>query len=175
MAKLEQFTAATATTELKSGVLNADTLTKLSSFIATTRKEQSDNTLALQNKLADAEKQLNTLQQSRSELAQGASTTLREAVLLVETKATGGNVRLSYLVDSATWAPSYTIKATTSKEKVKVYYQAMVSQLSGEDWKDVKMTLSTATPSVVALAPKLDPLTLALSSRGARSNCKYGC
>ncbi|HKD38247.1 MAG TPA: DUF4139 domain-containing protein, partial [Pirellulales bacterium] len=37
-------------------------------------------------------------------------------------------------------------------------------QMSGEDWNNVSMTLSTATPSLVAKAPVLEPLTIALST-----------
>jgi uncharacterized protein (TIGR02231 family) len=40
----------------------------------------------------------------------------------------------------------------------------MVTQVSGEDWSNVKMTLSTATPSVVARAPELDPLMVMLAA-----------
>src|SRR5262249_33786696 len=36
--------------------------------------------------------------------------------------------------------------------------------MSGEDWTDVEMVLSTATPSLVAKAPKLDPLTIKLGA-----------
>src|SRR5205807_4101288 len=39
-------------------------------------------------------------------------------------------------------------------------------QMSGEDWTNVSMTLSTATPSLVAKAPVLEPLTIALSAGG---------
>ena len=36
--------------------------------------------------------------------------------------------------------------------------------MSGEDWRDVAMTLSTATPSLVATSPRLEPLTIRLAS-----------
>ena len=34
--------------------------------------------------------------------------------------------------------------------------------MSGEDWTDVSLSLSTATPSLVSLAPQLDELSLTL-------------
>ncbi|MBL9125027.1 MAG: DUF4139 domain-containing protein, partial [Planctomycetaceae bacterium] len=52
---------------------------------------------------------------------------------------------------------------------VMLEYHASIQQMSGEDWTDVAMTLSTATPSLVAKAPKLTPLTITLSARSAES------
>jgi hypothetical protein len=43
------------------------------------------------------------------------------------------------------------------REPVPVEYNASIEQMSGEDWSDVRMTLSTATPSLVARAPELHP------------------
>ncbi|HEV2968658.1 MAG TPA: DUF4139 domain-containing protein, partial [Pirellulales bacterium] len=50
---------------------------------------------------------------------------------------------------------------------VMVEYNASIEQMSGEDWNDVTMALSTATPSLVAKAPVLEPLSIALSAAPA--------
>ena len=54
--------------------------------------------------------------------------------------------RLRYLVDQASWAPSYNVRADAKREKVLLEYNASIQQKSGEDWTGVQMTLSTATP-----------------------------
>lgn len=70
-------------------------------------------------------------------------------------------------MDSATWSPSYNIRADAERKSATVEYQASIQQMSGEDWGDVQMTLSTATPSLVAAAPQLNPLQIVLSMRGS--------
>ncbi|MFT3787067.1 MAG: mucoidy inhibitor MuiA family protein [Tepidisphaeraceae bacterium] len=162
--KLEAFTATTANVELSKGVLNADTLQKLSEFVFSKREALAKQSLAAEQQGNDLRKQIELQQRKRAEITQGASRVAREAVLVVDVQNNAaGEVRMNYLVDQAGWEPSYTINATAGKEDVSLLYQAAITQMSGEDWTDVKMTLSTATPSVVARAPKLEPLALALT------------
>ena len=71
-------------------------------------------------------------------------------------------LRLSYLVNNASWTPSYNVRATAARDEITVEYNASIQQMSGEDWNDVEMVLSTATPSLVATAPKLEPLAIKL-------------
>lgn len=160
--KLEAFTAPTANVELTRGVLNAETLQKLSEFLLAQRKDVAAQTLSANAKLADLAKQAQLLERQKAEITGGASKTAREAVLMVDVKKPGAKVRLKYLVNNASWSPTYTLRARTGSSDVEVHYQATVAQLSGEDWGDVRMTLSTATPSVVARAPSLEPLQIAL-------------
>jgi hypothetical protein len=165
--KLEAFTAPTANAELTRGVLNADTLTKLSSYMLEQRDKVATETLARQTKLADLGRQQAMLDRQKQELTQGSSRVAREAVLLVDVKQAGAKLRVKYLVNAASWSPSYSIQATTGKPVVDVKYQAIVTQMSGEDWGDVNMTLSTATPNVIARLPELDPMNLTLRAKSA--------
>lgn len=163
LAKLEAFVAPTATTELTKGVLNADTLKSLTELLLSQRQEVAGEELKLAIQQRDLSAQKDLVARQRATLA-GSSKTVREAVVLVDLKpARAHSMRLRYLVDQASWTPSYTIRADQKKDKVLVEYYAAVQQLSGEDWPEVSMTLSTATPSLVARAPELKPLSIALA------------
>ncbi|MBC7784961.1 MAG: mucoidy inhibitor MuiA family protein [Burkholderiales bacterium] len=163
LAKLEQFVAPTAQTELTRGVLNAETLEKLTTLIFTRREQLAIQKFDAETMLASMNEKLELLQRQRAEITRGASDTAREAVVLLDAQAEAKSIKLNYLVDAATWTPSYTINASSGKPTVSVLYQAAIAQMSGEEWNDVTMTLSTATPSVISRAPKLEPLLLALS------------
>src|SRR5207253_10604817 len=97
--------------------------------------------------------------------------TIREAVVFVNLKEANGKLRLRYLVDAANWLPSYNARSDGKGKEVTLEYNASIEQMSGEDWTNVSMTLSTATPSLVAKAPALEPLTIALSA-GAQPGVK---
>ena len=162
LGKLEGFVAATSQVELTKGVLNAETLEKLTTLVFSRREQLAAAKLEAETKLAATNTQLELVQRQRAEITSGAANTAREAVVLLDAQNPSKSIKLNYLVDSASWSPSYTINAASGKPTVTVLYQAAIAQMSGEEWNDVQMTLSTATPSVVSRAPVLDPLVLSL-------------
>ncbi len=160
--KLQDFTAPTASTELTKGVLNAETLKSLTSFQFDKRAEINAKQLKLAFEARDLNDKLTTLNRQREQLATGSARTIREAVVFVQLKHDGGRMRLRYLVDAASWEPSYNVRTDAKRHNVMVEYNASIEQMSGEDWDNVNMTLSTATPSLVAKAPVLEPLSIEL-------------
>jgi uncharacterized protein (TIGR02231 family) len=64
---------------------------------------------------------------------------------------------LSYLTRNAGWTPTYEIQVKDGRDSVKVVCKAGIRQSTGLDWRQVKMALSTSTPSVWNEAPGLDP------------------
>jgi hypothetical protein len=163
LTKLEQFTAPTAITELSKGVLNAETLEKLTQFQFTERARLADDELklGLEQRALTADSQ--TLTNERGQLATTSSKQAREALVFVNLKGPAGQLRVRYLVGSASWAPSYNIRSAAGHDTVTLEYLGSVHQLSGEDWTGVAMTLSTATPSLAAKAPPLKELDIALA------------
>jgi hypothetical protein len=164
--QLEQFSAPTATAELKHGVLNAETLKALTLFLIDQRQQIAAAELKLAIEQREIGERATLLQRQRNELTGGSARSLREAVVFVDAPPAGGQVRLRYLVDGATWSPSYNVRAGEDRKAIAVEYNAAVEQMSGEDWSNVAMTLSTATPSLVAAAPRLDPLAISLAPIG---------
>ncbi len=62
---------------------------------------------------------------------------------------------LSYTVGGANWSPSYDARVLSGERAVALGYFGVVRQNTGEDWKDVALTLSTARPSLGGGAPTL--------------------
>ncbi len=162
--KLENFTTKTASHELTSGVLDATTLKDLTKTIFEGRAEVAQGNLEIQRATRDLNQQLTLLNQKRQGITSSSSKSIREAVVFLNAPEAGAKLRLTYLVTGATWSPSYNLRASGQRDQVMVEYNASVQQQSGEDWTDVKMTLSTASPSLVATAPKLLPLPIELAA-----------
>lgn len=162
--KLEQFVAPTANAEMTRGVLNAETLEKLTTFLFENRKTLTGEELELGLQARELKEQMELLQRKRGEVTGSSSRTAREAVVFLnKTNADAGALRIRYLVGDATWSPSYNVRANGERTNVLVEYNASIQQRSGEDWNDVAMTLSTATPSLIAKAPSLTPMTISLA------------
>jgi uncharacterized protein (TIGR02231 family) len=76
-------------------------------------------------------------------------------------------VMLSYVVPGATWQPEYDVdfapRGRASKVgpgSARLTVGAVVRQSSGEDWRDVRLSLSTARPKLGAEAPMPAPLVI---------------
>ncbi len=166
LAKLETFVAPAANMEISKGVLNAETLTSLTQLLLTQRQTIADADLKLGLEQRELTEQKTLAVRERDAIAGKSNRTVREAVVLVNLPAgaKGGSLHLRYLVDAAGWSPSYTVRADGKKDKVLVEYHAAIQQMSGEDWGDVAMTLSTATPSLVSRAPELKPMLVSLAA-----------
>jgi uncharacterized protein (TIGR02231 family) len=161
--QLEGFVAPTAKTELSQGVLDAETLKQITLFSFEQRQEILDQQVENEKEATGLADELSLLQRKRSELASGASKTAREAVVFAEKKGDAGEViRLAYLVSSCGWSPSYTIRAGEDRQEVRIECNALIHQMTGEDWSGVDLTLSTASPALSAAGPGLAPFPVAL-------------
>lgn len=160
--KMENFVAPTAQVELTRGVLNAETLTSLAQFAFKQREEIGVASLEAGRRVRDVQAQLDLKVREREKLTAGSARTVNEAVVFVSTQGGAANFRIRYLVDQATWSPSYNARAEDAGG-LSLEYFASVTQMSGEDWAGVKLELSTATPALVANAPDLLPMTVALT------------
>ncbi|MCX6952121.1 MAG: mucoidy inhibitor MuiA family protein [Verrucomicrobia bacterium] len=64
---------------------------------------------------------------------------------------------LSYTVPGASWTPSYDARVNSDDKSIALAYHGLVRQNTGEDWRDVALTLSTARPGLGGAVPKLEP------------------
>lgn len=67
---------------------------------------------------------------------------------------------LAYTVPGAGWTPSYDARVLSAERSVSLDYFGIVHQNTGEDWKDVALTLSTARPGLGGAAPQIVPWNL---------------
>jgi hypothetical protein len=167
LTKLEEFTKVTTEKATDKGNLNSDSAIALSKYIMEQRADKAKEKLELQQKLEANAEQMAFLQRQMQELSGGSTKTERDAVIVVDKKNGGaGKVRLNYLVSAASWTPQYKLRAGKDKDPVQLEYLAAVSQQSGEDWKDVKVTLSTAQPLLNSVPPELKTLEFTVLARG---------
>ena len=79
-----------------------------------------------------------------------------EVLVQVDVKqAKAYTFELSYLVDNASWFPSYDIRAKSIDEPLQLIYKANLKQNTKVDWKNVKLKFSSAEPKLSGVAPGL--------------------
>jgi len=120
---------------------------------------------ALDEQREDLQTRMTTVQNQLNEL-RGAGGRGYKTVTVRVSAAQAGNldVALSYTVPGASWSPSYDARVLSSERAVALGYFGIVRQNTGEEWKDVALTLSTARPGLGGAAPVLSVWNLDLYS-----------
>ncbi|WP_165227531.1 mucoidy inhibitor MuiA family protein [Aquisphaera insulae] len=162
--KLEGFTGSSLQNLTKEGRLDSPSILALSKYIMETRGEKAKADTALRERLRTNTDAIGLAKAQLAELSKGPERTEREAIIVVsKAKADAGTVRLGYLATAATWVPQYRLRGGADRDPVRLEYLAAVTQQTGEDWKGVRATLSTARPSLDASPPDLLPLNMAIT------------
>ena len=101
---------------------------------------------------------LDALQKRLNKIAGTANLTKKNVTINFRVLEAGTlNLNLSYMMMGASWHPQYDIRVSPDDKKVEFTYYGVIYQNTGEDWKDVRVTLSTAQPSVSGSMPALSP------------------
>ena len=134
--------------------INVSDLIKLMEFYKTKSMELQNESFALRDKLEKAKVKANKIQnQLNDEQKKNTSSTGR--ILLQLSAALEGkyDFSISYITSNAFWTPSYDVKVENIKSPLQIVYKAKVTQITGIDWKRIKLSLSTSTPSQWGNAP----------------------
>jgi uncharacterized protein (TIGR02231 family) len=107
--------------------------------------------------LRDIDRKIQAVQSSLNQLQTGQRNTIEVRLPLESRTATKLTVDLSYQVAGAGWKPLYDARLDTESGKLDLVQYGAVRQVTGEDWNDIALTLSTAQPSRGASLPDLDP------------------
>ena len=127
--------------------LSADTLSRALAGLRRVAEQRDD----LERQLSAAQGELGQLQ--------GQLNRRTKTVTLRVNLARAGKLDLnvSYAVAGARWTPAYDARLRPADRSVDLGYFGVIRQNTGEDWNNVKLTLSTARPALGGGAPKLNP------------------
>ena len=134
---------------------------KLLVFLEEQRGKFTAERQSLDTQLEDLAAKVDAAQRTLNEL-RGAGGRATKAVTVRLDATTVGtlNLALSYTVPGASWTPSYDARVNSNEKTIALAYHGLVRQNTGEDWKDVALTLSTARPSLGGAAPEVRPWAL---------------
>ncbi|MDI6740366.1 MAG: mucoidy inhibitor MuiA family protein [Candidatus Edwardsbacteria bacterium] len=113
--------------------------------------------------------------QSRLQKVSSGARLGRKNVLVNFTVAQAGafDLEINYVMMGASWNPLYDVRVSAEDKSVELGYYGMIYQRTGEDWKDVKVVLSTARPSVSGDAPVPSPWYVDVYSPGYQQKAGF--
>lgn len=142
------------------GVLAAD-LEKMASFYRSRLTEIESKSYSLTLRIRKLQKEMISISQQLMELnAQVDKPTSLVKVKVKSNSSMSSKFELRYFIADAGWKAMYDIRIEDVNSPLGLFYKAQVNQNTGEDWKDVLLTLSTGNPSVSNYKPELSPYFL---------------
>jgi len=125
----------------------------------------STNIESVKTSILKKKRLINDFEEEKKQLENQLATTVDKSklptgeivVTVTGTKASTGKLKLSYVVMNAGWYPAYDIRVDDISSPASIIYRANIWQNSGIDWKDVKVSLSNASPMTAGALPTLNP------------------
>ncbi len=136
-----------------------------------TEIKQKQQTVADQVALLNLE--LQKYDKQIADIVKGRRSTTSNVLVTVSAKTDlQAAFNINYVVHTASWYPVYDIRAKNVNSPISITYKANVSQQSGEEWKNIRITLSTGNPTVSGSKPDLSPdyLNFGMYYSGAAGN-----
>jgi uncharacterized protein (TIGR02231 family) len=125
-------------------------------FVSEQRAKLAADRAALDEQREELEAKINAAQQQLNELRGAGGRAFKTVTVRVSAANPGSlDLALSYTVPGASWWPSYDARVLHAERAVELGYFGLVHQNTGEDWKDVALTLSTARPGLGGAAPQI--------------------
>lgn len=137
--------------------VNTDNLKAAADF----QRSRMMEVLLKQNEINEQLRSLNaSLQQVNAQLTlldpQKLKPTSEIHVIISSKENTPAKFDISYYVKDAGWFANYDLRVKDVSSPMEIYYKANVYQSSGEDWKEIKVTLSNGSPDESGEAPRLE-------------------
>lgn len=131
------------------------------SYLTEQRAKLTTERATLDEQREELQNRINTVQAQLNELRGAGGRAFKTVTVRVSASQAGTlDLALSYTVPGAAWVPSYDARVNSADRTVQLDYFGIVRQSTGEDWKDVAVTLSTARPSLGGAAPVLNVWSL---------------
>lgn len=155
------FSAGQITKDLVTKTPAVADLEQVGAYIAKGFSDLSIQAEDIRLKLRVLERQKDALTRQLQELNSQQGHVKRSIAVDVEVLQPGGlSLAVSYLVGNVNWEALYDARVVFDKAQLDLSLFGLISQSSGEDWKDVQLTISTSRPSLGGVMPELSPWTL---------------
>lgn len=136
-----------------------DKLTELWTAVGEGAEQTREDRRTRKADKAEVADQLEALRQELADKGTGEKEVVKAGVRVAAPDEGGGTearIAVRYRVGGASWKPTYTARLDTEAEELRLQRRMRVRQKTGEDWTDVDLTLTTASPRTGEPQP-LDP------------------
>ena len=144
--------------ELAIGRPTSVELSDASSFVGTavTKVEELNRDADIEKK--SIKDKIDALRRQRDASTGSLRKEAKSVEVVVEITREGNlTLDLATVISQTGWQPSYDVRLSPDTKTAALTFRAMVRQQTGEDWKNIDLTLSTARPATGGAPPELYP------------------
>lgn len=174
--QLIDFSAEASAGDLGRGVLQSEALVTLADYTFKKQQEFSERQLALKKEIEQLTSRQAAIQSQLAKLRNAGARIGQRAIVFVDVDQAepAATVRLRYLVASCGWDPQYNVHGDSAAGAVELEFNAVVRQGGGEDWNEVELSLSTASPWIRASRPQLTPFRVTSQASDPSTSNPFG-
>lgn len=129
----------------------------LMDFLQNERTGADAKVYALNRKKREVEDDISWIKRELGIMKRGTRSGNRVVIACAVESAGDLTLDLTYIIRGTNWVPEYRISFDPEEKQVTLVYNSRIRQTTGEDWKGVDVTLSTAAPHAGAAPPELQP------------------
>lgn len=148
--------------------LSVTDLVKLVDYYRAKRNEITANQLSLIQKEKKLNERLTAINTKIADATAPKDTDAYKGKLVLQVMCDVAGtypLEINYLTQGASWSPYYDLRADTSSGPITMMYKAQITQNTGIDWKQAKLTLSSGTPNQSSQIPILTAWFLRFGER----------
>jgi len=150
--------------------VSPDELSNVMEFTSTNLQRIDSEKFTLKTSIKEITEQIEKTQKLCNENNTPIFTTKSQVTISLDVKSPKKIVlSLSYIIYGASWTSRYDVRVNSTKKSCVLNYLGVISNSTGEDWMNVNLHLSTASPALGGAPPKLYPLKLDFAVYRAKS------
>ena len=147
--------------ELAIGKPTAAELQEASAFVGSGVTKTEETSRDLDGEKRQIKDKIDALRRQRDEINGSGRKEAKSVEVALEVSRSGNlTLALSAVTGQAGWEPAYDVRLATDGKTTGLTFRALVRQLTGEDWNNVELNLSTARPAAGGAPLELYPWRL---------------
>ncbi|KAH7344162.1 hypothetical protein B0J17DRAFT_610129 [Rhizoctonia solani] len=145
---------------LDSKTINTDAVQQFLDMFVPRQVATAKRIQELDAQISAAQEEFDKIRQAAFTDTQGKKRSANITVTVLAEMDGAATLILTYVVSNAHWKPLYDVRSSIAESPeesstVALHYRASITQSTGENWPDVALTLSTASPQLGSSVPKL--------------------
>lgn len=149
--------------ELAIGRPTAVELQEASTFVGSGVAKAEEGNREVEFEKKNLRDKIDVLRRQQNEVSGSSRKEAKVVEVAVDITREGSlTLELASMTPHASWEPAYDVRLASDSTAADLTFQAMIRQQTGEDWRNVDLTLSTARPAIGGAPPELTPWRISL-------------
>lgn len=152
--------------KMKTQLPAPENLQAMLAFLGENLQQLSDKTIEIEHQIQELDKEIAVIDRKLKKLVRPRGATQKAIEVIFDShKDQDLTIDVLYVTENAAWEPVYKVDVPLDLSRVDLTMFARIQQKTGENWKDVQLSVSNAMPLKGGALPDMESWYLSLPSR----------